>query len=51
VGIEQPGFNGQNASNTSAIAIDTMGQRYGWAKALSTARPVPRKSPDVSMNS
>ena len=31
-----PRFNGQKRSKISAITIDTMGQRYGWAGALST---------------
>ena len=31
------GSTAKNVSNISAIAIDTIAQRYGWARGLSTA--------------
>jgi hypothetical protein len=39
--LSNPRFNGQKRSKINAIAIDTIGQRYGPATALSTR-------PDVS---
>jgi hypothetical protein len=34
--LSNPRFNGKKRSKISAIAADTIRQRYGWARALST---------------
>jgi hypothetical protein len=45
------GSTAKNVSKNSAIAIDTMAQRYGWAKALSTAPKGAEWMPKLSPNS
>ena len=48
--LSNPRFNGQKRSKISAIAIDTIGQRYGWVGALSTAQALPEPADHAKLS-